>query len=239
MRLRPALLPVCVTLSLLAPAALAVVVSGGSAAAGFEPALVLNDADGVTTGGAEPSIEVDSHDNVYVSAPVGVPLSGCPFWEVEPDIRSYAYRGTIDIDHFGVGGGDCDISLTDNPDPSATHDVASVTSLSLANLTSNKTSDGGETFQTVANPAAQQVFGVDRQWQASDRGLDRHYLTVHDLATVNIQTAVSIDGGYTYSTTIGVLGGRYLVSFNAETRKRTGRGAGDEIEVELVPADGR
>jgi len=26
----------------------------------------------------------------------------------------------------------------------------------------------------------------------------------------------------------------YLVSFNAETRKKTGRGAGDEVEVELV-----
>jgi Domain of unknown function (DUF1905) len=44
---------------------------------------------------------------------------------------------------------------------------------------------------------------------------------------------VTIDGDYTYRTTIGVMGGRYLVSFNAETRKRTGRGAGDEVEVEL------
>jgi hypothetical protein len=45
---------------------------------------------------------------------------------------------------------------------------------------------------------------------------------------------VTIDGGYRYPTTIGVMGGRYLVSFNAETRARTGRGAGDEVEVELV-----
>jgi hypothetical protein len=29
------------------------------------------------------------------------------------------------------------------------------------------------------------------------------------------------------------MGGRYLVSFNAETRKQTGRDAGDEVEVEL------
>ncbi|NBE95080.1 hypothetical protein FE391_18735 [Nonomuraea sp. KC401] len=28
--------------------------------------------------------------------------------------------------------------------------------------------------------------------------------------------------------------GRYLVSFNAETRKNTGRSAGDEIEVALT-----
>jgi Domain of unknown function (DUF1905) len=49
-----------------------------------------------------------------------------------------------------------------------------------------------------------------------------------------VPVIVTIDGGYTYKTTIGVMGGRYLVSFNAATRKQTGRGAGDEIEVELV-----
>jgi hypothetical protein len=49
-----------------------------------------------------------------------------------------------------------------------------------------------------------------------------------------VPVIVTIDGNYTYKTTIGVMGGRYLVSFNAETRKNTGRGAGDEIEVELV-----
>ncbi|RYC05700.1 DUF1905 domain-containing protein [Nocardioides zhouii] len=49
-----------------------------------------------------------------------------------------------------------------------------------------------------------------------------------------VPVVVTIDGDYTYTTTIGVMGGRYLVSFNAETRKKTGRGAGDEIEVELV-----
>jgi hypothetical protein len=54
-----------------------------------------------------------------------------------------------------------------------------------------------------------------------------------------VPVIVTIDGNYTYKTTIGVMGGRYLVSFNAETRKNTGRGAGDEIEVELVADPGR
>ena len=49
-----------------------------------------------------------------------------------------------------------------------------------------------------------------------------------------VPVIVTIDGRYTYPTTIGVMGGRYLVSFNAETRRRTGRGAGDEVEVEVV-----
>lgn len=48
-----------------------------------------------------------------------------------------------------------------------------------------------------------------------------------------VPVVVTIDGDYEYRTTIGVMGGRYLVSFNAETRKRTGRGAGDEVEVRL------
>jgi hypothetical protein len=54
-----------------------------------------------------------------------------------------------------------------------------------------------------------------------------------------VPVIVTIDGGYTYRTTIGVMGGRYLVSFNAETRKQTGRGAGDEVEVDLVVAPER
>ncbi|SEB52532.1 protein of unknown function [Paramicrobacterium humi] len=48
-----------------------------------------------------------------------------------------------------------------------------------------------------------------------------------------VPVIVTIDGGYAYKKTIGVMGGRYLVSFNADTRKKTGRGAGDEIEVGL------
>lgn len=50
-----------------------------------------------------------------------------------------------------------------------------------------------------------------------------------------VPVVVTIDGTYTYKTTIGVMGGRYLVSFNAETRKQTGRGAGDSVTVDLIP----
>jgi len=49
-----------------------------------------------------------------------------------------------------------------------------------------------------------------------------------------VPVVVTIDDGYTYKTTIGVMSGPYLVSFNAETRKNTGRGAGDEVKVDLV-----
>ena len=52
-----------------------------------------------------------------------------------------------------------------------------------------------------------------------------------------VPVVVTIDGGYTYRSTIASMGGRFLLSFNAETRAATGRGAGDEIEVALAVDD--
>jgi len=48
-----------------------------------------------------------------------------------------------------------------------------------------------------------------------------------------VLVVVTIDGSYQYRNTIASMGGRFLISFNAETRKATGRGAGDEVEVRL------
>ena len=52
-----------------------------------------------------------------------------------------------------------------------------------------------------------------------------------------VPVSVTVDGGYTYASSIASLGGRFLVSFNAATRAATGRGAGDEIEVRLEVDD--
>lgn len=62
-----------------------------------------------------------------------------------------------------------------------------------------------------------------------------------------VPVVVTIDGGYQYRNTITSMGGQFLISFNAATRKATGRGGGDEVEVRLdvddaprvveVPAD--
>jgi hypothetical protein len=48
-----------------------------------------------------------------------------------------------------------------------------------------------------------------------------------------VPVVVTIDGGYRYRNTISSMGGRFLISFNAATRKATGRDAGDEVEVRL------
>lgn len=80
------------------------------------------------------------------------------------------------------------------------------------------------TFRTVLEPTGGNNVGIvvpEEIVLSFDRGK-------------RVPVLVTIDGNYSYATTIGVRGGRYLVSFNAETRKRTGRGAGDEVDVELV-----
>ena len=48
-----------------------------------------------------------------------------------------------------------------------------------------------------------------------------------------VPVVVTIDGDYQYRSTIASMGGKFLIGFAAATRKITGRGAGDEIEVRL------
>lgn len=40
--------------------------------------------------------------------------------------------------------------------------------------------------------------------------------------------------GYTYRTTVGVMGGRSLIPVSAEVRSRSGVQAGDRVEIEIV-----
>ncbi|MBM7767868.1 YdeI/OmpD-associated family protein [Glutamicibacter nicotianae] len=48
-----------------------------------------------------------------------------------------------------------------------------------------------------------------------------------------VPVLVTIDGVYSYRNTISSMRGQFLISFNAETRAATGKGAGDEISVKL------
>ena len=48
-----------------------------------------------------------------------------------------------------------------------------------------------------------------------------------------VPVVVTVDGGYSYRNTISSMGGRYLISFNAETRAATGLIGGDEAEITL------
>jgi len=180
------------------------ITSADTGSAQFTPGLPLLDNAGATTGAAEPSIRVDREGHIYVTGPAGVPTGGCPLWRVHPDSQNakglpYEYLGKFDTDQNSAGGGDCDIATGGlTPTTPTGFDNLAVSSLSLANLTTNQSADGGATFHNPANSAGQQVFGDDRQWNAADSGIGQVYMTVHDLATNNIQVSSSTDGGYVY-----------------------------------------
>jgi hypothetical protein len=50
-----------------------------------------------------------------------------------------------------------------------------------------------------------------------------------------VPVVVTIDGGHRYRSTIASMGGRFVISFNSETRRATGRGAREVGEAELQP----
>lgn len=52
-----------------------------------------------------------------------------------------------------------------------------------------------------------------------------------------VPVTVTVDGEYSYRSSIVSMGGQFLISFNAHTRSQTGRGAGDEVEVTLEVDD--
>lgn len=80
-----------------------------------------------------------------------------------------------------------------------------------------------QTFRTVLEPAGGKNVAIvvpPEVVLAFDRGK-------------RVPVKVTVDGDYTFQNTIASMGGRFLLSFNAETRTATGRTAGDEIEVRL------
>src|SRR5207249_7270587 len=107
-----------------------------------------------------------------------------------------------------AGGGDCDwaigpqeTSATISSAP--TDDDLAYSSLSLANITTGKSDDGGDSFGPP-NVYSQQVGGDDRMWMAADPrlntlGLADIFMTYHDVGgPQDIQLGVSVDGGFSY-----------------------------------------
>src|SRR5438552_2377193 len=157
-----------------------------------------------SSGAGEPSIRTDRFGRSFVIAPIGVP-AGCKAFRVTHDGSASAFLGFPD---HTAGGGDCDWAigpqeteaLTGFGAPSA--DALAYSSLTLANITTGKSNDGGTTFGPP-NPYSQQVAGDDRMWMTADPrpnslGLADVYMTYYDVSVFYIQLGVSRDGGQTY-----------------------------------------
>src|SRR5438034_3296802 len=166
----------------------------------FNPNLLLKGSSST----AEPSIRTDRFGRSFVIAPTGVP-AGCKAFRVAHDGSASSFLGFPD---HTAGGGDCDwaigpqeTSATISPAP--TDDDLAYSSLTLANITTGKSDDGGNSFGPP-NVYSQQVGGDDRMWMAADPRLNTLgfadiFMTYHDVSgPEDIQLGVSIDGGFSY-----------------------------------------
>jgi hypothetical protein len=168
----------------------------------------------------EPSNRTDALGNFYVSGIRGVP-AGVDLWYTDlnsdPYVRNAVYRGQPDSftgdEQTSVGadgGGDVDLAVG-RPDP-VTGSLSSpptlaFSSLVLANVSTGKTTDKGQTFQL--NPAGSSggVPVDDRQWEEF-YGQNTVYLLYRTVAPTLTQIQRSTDGGFSFgpAQTAGAIG---------------------------------
>jgi hypothetical protein len=149
----------------------------------------------------EPGIKLDSANDIYPGAIHGVP-GGTVLWGSRQSSCTssgcqFHFFGEVDElpdgQGLALGGGDEDHAIGSfgpgKPGPIV------VTSLWLGSVTTVRSTDGGQTW--FMNPFASAIAGDDRQWVAAD-GPTTFYMTLHDVATFNIDVLRSQDGGLTW-----------------------------------------
>jgi hypothetical protein len=182
------------------PSPVSPALAGAPPVATFNPNLLLVGSDSA----AEPSIRTDRLGRSFVIGPTGL-AGGCVAFRVTHDGSNSKFIGRPD---HSAGGGDCDwavgpqeTSATITPKP--TDNDLAYSSLSLANITTGKSDDGGESFGPP-NAFSQQVGGDDRMWMAADSKLNSLgfadiFMTYHDVSgPLDIELGVSTDGGFSY-----------------------------------------
>src|SRR5438309_2601614 len=183
---------------------------------------------------AEPSIRTDRFGRPFVIGPTGVP-AGCKAWRVTHDGSAAAYLGQPD---HTAGGGDCDWAIGPQEtsatiSPPATDDVLAYSSLSLANITTGKSDDGGNSFGPP-NVYSQQVGGDDRMWMAADPklnslGLADIFMTYHDVSVLDIEMGVSVDGGFSYVQNSPIINNNDVPVAQWQGGGANSTGAGNEL----------
>ena len=201
------------SLASVAAARTATYVSGGIT---FSPSVTVKAPVAARDG--EPSSRTDRFGNFYVGAIRGVP-AGNDLWYVDlrptvnnavnpnydPFMRNWAYRGQPDsvtgspVASAGAeGGGDIDLAVG-LPDPTTgaltEPSTLAASSLLLANITTQKSTDRGVTIQR--NPLGNVTGGIpgdDRQWHEF-HGPNNVYLLYRTVAPTVTQIQRSTDGG--------------------------------------------
>lgn len=141
--------------------------------------------------GAEPSIWVDTHNCIYVSAP------GNPWcWKSQDNGKSFLPPTNPVADEPTLTGGDEDVITLAKPDGSRPDQVY-YTDLGLSSDHIRKSVDGGQTWMKPgpAGSAGDTGISSDRQWLGADRiGADQYVYEVdHELASEAIRLSISIN----------------------------------------------
>jgi hypothetical protein len=157
----------------------------GPPAATFAPNIAVG------SPGAEPSIWVDSHNCIFVSAP-GNPWS----WKSENNGASFLAPTNPVADEPTLTGGDEDVITI--PQPNGTRpDHVYYTDLGLSSDHIRKSTDGGKTWFKPGPGGAAGDTGIssDRQWLAVDRiGPDQYVYEVdHELSSEVIRLSSSVN----------------------------------------------
>ncbi|HEV8479168.1 MAG TPA: sialidase family protein [Candidatus Eisenbacteria bacterium] len=168
----------------------------------------------------EPSVRVDVRGNCYVSGIRGVP-AGVDLWRFDlnpasptfdPEMRNGVYLGQPDaFQQMGAedstaggadGGGDIDIATSFPTSPDSTP-VLTMVSLAVADISSNLSTDRGQSFQHDLAAAA--IPSDDRQWIEAD-GPNNVYMVYRGVVPSNaLFVQKSTDHGLTYGTPSVVL----------------------------------
>lgn len=148
-----------------------------------------------SSGAAEPSIAVDSHNCIYGSAP------GTYFWASEDNGSTFRDTTLPPV----LGGGDEDVTTIPKQDGTR-DDALYYADLALADVGIFKSTDRGNTWSGNATPYANLDPSSDRQWISGDRingGANQVlYELDHELASEVIRLSASADDS-AWTTTAG------------------------------------
>lgn len=78
------------------------------------------------------------------------------------------------------------------------------------------------------------TFSTTLFQQGNNTGIDVPVEVIEALGTGKKPPVVVTVNGFEYRSTVGVMGGRYLIPFSSDKRAATGLAGGDAIDVELV-----
>ncbi len=124
----------------------------------------------------EPAVRFDPNGTAWITGIAGVPAGSALWSTADACGQSYRFHGAPDA---GLGGGDAEIEISPEPNLLGFHNIM-MSSLTLANLTTSVSVDGGATF--TVQPISTITPVVDRQWNAS-YGANTFYLSYRNGAT--------------------------------------------------------